>query len=297
MRLFVIAVLLLTGLGGASAQRVELTVGATRRVAYLHVPSKVGKAAVFVFHGGEGNGRRIEAQTGLSKYADQHGFIAVYPDAGQGQWNDGRSTTATHGDDIAFVRALIDHLAERYGVDRTRVFATGASNGGMFTYRLACEATSWFAAFAPVIANLPAEEEPRCKPTRPAPLLILNGTQDILMRWNGGVIPSSPARGLGAGGRVISTPATVQFWAKANRCDATPEDVMPKDTANDGTTVVLHRYRNCRSGSAIEFYEIRGGGHNWPGSPLASAAPRAGTISREINTSELIVAFFRRFGL
>ena len=40
-------------------------------------------------------------------------------------------------------------------IDRQRVYATGPSNGGNFTLRLACEMSTEIAAFAPVLASFP----------------------------------------------------------------------------------------------------------------------------------------------
>jgi polyhydroxybutyrate depolymerase len=282
-------------------ERIEITQGNSRRIAHLHVPAalkgKQGHAAVFVFHGGEGDGERIAAQTNLARYADRYGFIAVFPTAGSGQWNDGRATTAGLANDTGFVRTLIAHVADKYGVDRNRLFVTGPSNGGMFTQRLACEMADQFRAFASVIANLPVDQHQRCKPSQAVPILLMNGTQDVLMRWNGGEIPSNPARGIGIGGRVISTPETVQFWSNVNGCTGVPQDSIFPDSPDDGTTVVRHLYRRCKPRSEVEFYEIRGGGHNWPGSPLAPRTIRGGRSSRDVNASDVIVSFFRRHGL
>lgn len=285
----------------AKLERIEVTQGNGKRIAHVHVPAalkgKQGHAAVFVFHGGQGDGERIAVQTNLASYADRYGFIAVFPTAGSGQWNDGRATTAGLANDTGFVRTLIAHVSDQYGVDRKRVFATGPSNGGMFTLRLACEMASRFRAFASVIANLPVDQRVRCKPSQAVPILLMNGTQDILMKWGGGEIPSNPARGIGIGGKIISTPETVQFWANANACTGAPQDSILPDSPNDGTTVVRHSYRRCKPGSEVEFYEIRGGGHNWPGSPLAPRTIRGGRSSRDVNASDVIVAFFRKYGL
>jgi polyhydroxybutyrate depolymerase len=285
----------------AKLERIEIAQGNTKRIAHLHVPTalrgKQGHAAVFVFHGGEGDGERIAAQTNLVSYADRYGFIAVFPTAGAGQWNDGRATTVGLANDTGFVSALIAQVADKYGVDRMRLFATGPSNGGMFTQRLACEMADRFRGFASVIANMPVDQRPRCKPSRAIPILLMNGTEDVLMRWNGGEIPSNAARGIGIGGKVISTPETVQFWSNANGCTGAPQDSILPDSPGDGTSVVRHSYRRCMPGSEVEFYEIRGGGHNWPGSPLAPRTIRGGRSSRDVNASDLIVAFFRRYGL
>jgi polyhydroxybutyrate depolymerase len=293
------------GRGGAAtaADGLELqpfTFQGTSRPFHLHVPAQLrGRAdnpLVIAFHGGQGSGVDIARQTNLVTYADRYGFVAAFPKATETQWNDGRTTTATSVDDVAYVGALIDHLSRSYGVNPRRVFATGISNGGMFTLRLACD-TNRVAAFASVVANLPASYVSRCRPQSPKPILMMNGTDDRLMKWGGGEIPS--AMGVGRGGEVISTQQTVDFWVANNRCRASPRDEQLPDKADDGTRVIRHAYTDCAGGEVV-LYEVRGGGHSWPGGPARGgliASRLIGNTSQDINASEVIVEFFRRYGL
>ena len=84
---------------------------------------------------------------GARLVADREHFIAVYPNGtGRGRflvWNAGTccGRAPLQGiDDVGFVRAMIDDLAKRTPIDRTRIYATGLSNGAMMTYRIAAEA-------------------------------------------------------------------------------------------------------------------------------------------------------------
>ena len=54
----------------------------------------------------------------------------------------------------AFLVALIDHIAEDYPIDRTRVYLAGFSNGGLMVQRAACENPAPFAAFASVAPHV-----------------------------------------------------------------------------------------------------------------------------------------------
>jgi polyhydroxybutyrate depolymerase len=286
--------------GGLDLQR--FTFQSLDRLYYLHVPerlrSRADNALVLVFHGGRGSGADIARQTNLVGYADRYGFIAAFPNAADSAWNDGRSTTESSTDDVGFIVALAEHVSKSYRVDHRRVFVTGASNGGMFTLRLACDTSDRFAAFASVIANLPASYVSRCRPQSARPVLMINGTDDRLMKWHGGTIPSVP--GIGRGGEVISTERTVQFWVTNNGCKASPSDEELSDQADDGTRVVRHTYAECTSGEEVILYEVRGGGHGWPGGPSrkgALAARLSGKVSQNVSASEVIVEFFRRHGL
>lgn len=78
-------------------------------------------------------------------------------------------------DDVGFVSDLIEDLAKNFPIDRKRVFATGISNGGMLSYRLACELSDKIAAIAPVAATGGITE---CKLKRPVPTLHFHGKKD-----------------------------------------------------------------------------------------------------------------------
>jgi polyhydroxybutyrate depolymerase len=56
-------------------------------------------------------------------------------------------------DDVGFFSALINHFVKIYNADPERIYATGASNGGMMCYRLACELSGKIIAVAALIAN------------------------------------------------------------------------------------------------------------------------------------------------
>jgi polyhydroxybutyrate depolymerase len=275
----------------------HLVVNDVTRAYFLHEPPSANgheRPLVMVFHGGQGDGTRIARQTGFNRVADKGGFVVVYPNS-LGYWNDGRSTTASSPDDLAFVRGLIDHLVKTEKVDRHRVYATGASNGGMFTLRLACEMSSEIAAFAPVIASFPVDYRGKCRPERPVPVLMVNGTSDAFIPWQGGAIKKGLFRG--AGGEVVPVPETLEFWRRHNRCSPEPTvRPLPDLDKNDGTTVQVITYANCQGTSALRFIRIDGGGHTWPGSeypPSGVAARLMGNTSRDINASEAIWDFFK----
>ena len=150
-------------------------------------PLKSGKMAlVFVFHGGGGNAEHAIETTRMHKLAAREGFIVVYPE-GTGRevmrkfmatWNAGvccGDAARENVDDIGFISKLIDTLARDYPVDLTRVYATGLSNGGALSYRLACELTDKIAAVAPVGYNGEIEI---CHPSRPVPIMHVHGLLD-----------------------------------------------------------------------------------------------------------------------
>ncbi len=187
--------------------RGTLESGGLPRTYLLHVPRRYDPAAawplVFALHGGGSQGRSMPGLTGLSRLADRRGFLVAYPDGVGRSWNDGREDPDVPAqrqrvDDVAFLTALLDDLTRRYRVDSARVYATGISNGGFMSQRLACEASTRIAAVAPVVATLGVELAARCRPARPVPVLMVNGADDPLVPFQGGRSGSSgvfgPAR-------------------------------------------------------------------------------------------------------
>jgi len=248
---------------------------------------------VMIFHGGNGNADSAAQLSGLSTVANTEKFIAVYPEAGDRQWNDGRATTASAIDDVAYVNTLINQLLSDWKADPTKVFAAGISNGGMMTQRLACEGGSAFAGFGSVAANLPEGLENNCAASGGVNLVMFGGTEDPIMPYDGGEITDIPALGVGAGGFVLSYPDTTEFWAARNQCGTGILTDIP-DSTNDNTTIEKITYDTCALGS-LEGYKITGGGHNWPGSTGASAL--TGNVSRDVRATNEIIDFFKRNGL
>lgn len=181
-----------------------LQVGGESRGYLLYVPStwRRGRPAplVLVFHGGGGQARGIAPHTGFSRLAEREGFIVAYPEGLNRRWNDGRAYAATH-DDVGFVRALLDTLGRELGIDPGRVYATGISNGAMFSYRLACDLPGVLAAVAPVAGAMPADLAPGCAHTEPVSVLAFQGTADPLMPYAGGGVARRAAGTPGRAGR------------------------------------------------------------------------------------------------
>jgi polyhydroxybutyrate depolymerase len=269
-----------------SAQQVHtLQTGGEHRSYELYLPPGYRRdrpaPLVLVFHAGGGRASGIAPHTGFSRLAEREGFVVVYPQGLSGRWNDGRGyPTATH-DDVGFVRELLDTLSRELSIDPRRIYATGISNGAMFSYRLACELPGWFAAVAPVAGALPAELVQSCERTQPLSVLAFQGTGDPLVPYHGG----------GAGTRrVLSAERSVAFWATVDGCTGPAAAGDTIDRTTDGTRVRHAAYSGCREGRSVELYTIEGGGHTWPGGPPAGR--RVGRVSREIDATEMIWEFF-----
>ncbi len=99
------------------------------------------------------------------------------PEGRQNGWQ--RDAADQGGRDLKFFDAVLNSLQKEYQIDPKRIYATGHSNGGGFTYLLWAERDDVFAAVAPSGAlSLPAL--PKLKPK---PVLHLAGETDPLVKF------------------------------------------------------------------------------------------------------------------
>lgn len=270
----------------------SLESGGIVRSDQVHLPARKASQVlplVLVLHGGRGDGAGMRPLTGMDSSADAAGFIEVYPDGVQKKWADGCHTgdpTDTGVDDVAFLSSLVLRLSSELNADPKRIYATGISNGGFMTARLACDASSVFAAVAVVAATIPENVRTNCKPFRAVPFVLIHGTVDTFVPEAGGTMTK------GDGGVIASTTQTVSLWRDLNECSSavTQTEIDP---ANDGTSITLERYTGCASGSEVAFYKISNGGHTWPGGSQYLPVIIVGKTSRDLNASATILAFLK----
>jgi polyhydroxybutyrate depolymerase len=254
---------------------------------------------IFVLHGGGGNGVGMESLTrrGFNRIADAEGAVIVYPDGIGKGWNDGRTdlkskATQEHVDDVGFLRALPRAIGTKFSIDERRVYITGISNGGLMSYRMACDAADVFAAAGPVAANMSVQLAPICKPARPIPVAIIEGTEDPIMPWQGGTI-----RVLGFGhGNVISTEETFARWLSLDKCKKPRERGPVNAVASDDTSVLEHNAA-CADGTEVRLYEIQGGGHTWPSGVPYLGKHIVGRVSEELDGNQVLWDFFKQYSL
>ncbi len=266
-----------------------LTVDGLRRSYILHIPVPYDNShpipLVFDFHGGLGNAESQMRTSGFNALADEKTFIVVYPN-GSGllgdkllTWNGGTCCgySVKHDiDDVGFIRTLLANIESSYKVDPKRIYATGLSNGGIFSYRLACDASDLFAAIGPVSGTL---NDSPCEPKEPVSVIHFHGTADEHVPYNGGVGDES----------LTDVPFTsvkdsIDFWVKFDQCAAIPQTETFSDIQHDV-------YSKCANGTAVELYTILGGKHAWPGSS-GPAWPGGDQPTQSISATRLIWDFF-----
>lgn len=254
----------------------------------IHIPPAYAKRddrksvpLVLAFHGRFGSGKSQEKLSGMDEVADREGFIVVYPDGIQRSWNAGTGAGPAerdHVDDVGFVSALIDALSHEYDVDRGRVYATGMSNGAIFTHRLGCELAGKIAAIAPVAGTIAPKVAAHCRPERPVAVIEIHGTADPWLSWDGKIKDSN--------GRAESVLATIKHWVEIDGCKSKPE------VTDLSGGVIRETYAPCNDGAEVVLYKIEGGGHTWPDGYQYLPAFMIGKTNRSINASRVIWDFF-----
>ncbi|MBM4277175.1 MAG: phospholipase [Deltaproteobacteria bacterium] len=284
----------------------SIHVGGLERTYQLYPPSSYDSSRslplVILLHGGGGTGEGMEKLTmgGFNRLADREGFIVVYPDGIEKHWNDGRGLQAYRAhreniDDVGLISALIEHFIRTLNVDPNRIYAAGISNGGQFSQRLACELSDRIAAIGVVAAQLPEHLPSSCALKKPVSVLMMPGTEDPLVAWEGGEIGFRRGRKFG---RVLSVRESIDFWVEQNRCPGSPVVTYgPDRDPKDGTRVRRQAYGPCGEGAEVVLYAIEGGGHTWPGGDQYLPAGIIGRTSRDIDANEVIWNFFKKHTL
>lgn len=226
-----------------------IEVGGVQRSYLLHVPTDLADdpALVVMLHGGLGSAAQAQRSYGWNVAADAAGFVVAYPDGDGRTWNAGDCCGAAareQHDDVAFLSALVETLQDEFGVDPSRTFATGMSNGAMMAYRLACE-TDLFAAVAPVAGTIVTS----CDSPQAVSLLHVHGMIDTSVPFDG-----SPGDGVGnVDGMPV--PAAVDIFRTAGDCAA------PVVTAESSITTSASA---CSDGVVVSLVTVAGADHSWP---------------------------------
>lgn len=250
-----------------------VAVGDETRRYILHLPRRANVAApvplLLAFHGGGGNAKGFRDYAGLDAVADREGFAVAYPDGSGGiagrllTWNAGECCGRAMRDgvdDVAFIRALVRDAEGRVQIDRDRIYATGHSNGGMMSYRLAVEAPDLVAAIAPVGGAM-ILTEPQL--TRPVPVLHIHSVDDPRALYAGGLGPPFPMTNHRVNHHAVET--ELSRWTRRNGCRETAQVLDERADPKTGHTATLLSFEPCSSGAPVLLFRLTGAGHGWPG--------------------------------
>jgi polyhydroxybutyrate depolymerase len=263
----------------------------------VFVPRRVRETmpVVLAFHGGGGSPRQMEQHTGLDDVAEREGFVLAYPESVGSNWNDGRGETfilaqRENINDVAFVRRLLDVLAEEHKINRGRVFATGISNGAAMSHRLAAEASDVIAGIAPVVGGMAPAIAETFKPEFPVSILIIQGDSDPFVPIAGGTVVAGRGR---ARGEVPPMKDVLEMYVRRNGNTGDPVVTTLGAQPDDGTSVEITKYPEGPGGVKSWCYVVKNGGHAWPGRPALALEAVIGKVSQQFSATETIWEFFR----
>lgn len=266
-----------------------VNVNGDKRPYLVHIPtqSQAGQALpmVLALHGGLGN---MHVQASERFYhqvsaAEKYGYIVVFPNGYSrlpggkfATWNAGLCcgpAVKKQSDDVAVIRAIIEDMQQRAQVDAKRIFVDGMSNGGMMSYRLACELSGTVSAIAAVAGT---DNTQRCQPAKPVAVLHIHAKDDDHVPFEGGKGQQSMADV-----SFNSVPATIQKWVEINQANPQAERILEVP----GAYCEIHR-----GGLAtVQLCVTETGGHSWPG----GSKPRGGQAdSSAISANDVIWQFF-----
>ncbi|HAL70869.1 MAG TPA: esterase [Verrucomicrobiales bacterium] len=168
----------------------EWMVDGVKRGALIYVPSEASAKptpVVFAFHGHGGNMKNAARMFPIPELWPE--ALVVYmqglntpgrltdPEGKKPGWQHG---LGAEGDrDLKFFDAVLASLKADYQVDATRIYSTGHSNGGGFTYLLWAARGDVFAAMAPSAAASPG----LMGKLKPKPVMHIAGENDPLVKY------------------------------------------------------------------------------------------------------------------
>ena len=186
-------------------------------------------------------------------------------------------------DDIAFFNQMLDQLGTKFSVDESRVYAAGLSEGGFMSMRLGCALGDRIAAIAAVGAAMP--KTMICLPTRPVPMVMMNGTSDPVVPYGGGTEHNRSFA-------VLSVEDSAKAWAKIDRCAEKPEKSKLSPSGKGGMETKVDTYNGCQQDAQVTLYSVKGAGNTWPGGEQYEAEKTVGKTSPDPNANEVIWSFF-----
>ena len=230
----------------------SITVGSTQRNYLIHMPDSFKPNKYYplvMFYVGRGS----SAQGAELAYdLDDLPAIVIYPVPTVGLQN----MTAWEGapyssgaDDVAMTSSILNKVESDLCIDRTRVYATGMSNGGGFASLLSCQLSDKFAAYA-IVAGAMYPPEGSCTPPVPTPLISIHGDRDPTVPYYGSLTRQLPP-----------IESWVNMRASANRCATRPTTTYP------AANLVLTTWNNCQDDAEVQNVRVEGGGHVWGAVP------------------------------
>ena len=201
---------------------------------------------------------------------------------GQGQGRGEEANKPAPADDVEFLNQMLDEMAAKFSVDASRVYATGLSEGGFMAMRVGCAMADRIAAIAPVGAAMP--KTMICLPSRPVPVVMINGTSDPVVPHGGGTEHNLQLP-------VISVEDSAKAWARIDRCSEKPTQTKLPAHEKGGMETKVETYDACQQSAQVISYSVKGAGNTWPGGEQYQVEKQVGKTSQDLSANETIWSF------
>ncbi|MCU0853366.1 MAG: prolyl oligopeptidase family serine peptidase [Rhodobacteraceae bacterium] len=208
--------------------------------------------AVVFLHGYGGSGEGALRNAGMVDAFLARGYAVIAPDGqprdgSQGlSWEFHPDRPATR-DEGAFIRAVADDAASRFGLDRSAMLLSGFSIGGSMTSYIACASPDAFRAYAPVAGSFWRPHPAGC--AGPVAVLHTHGWQDGTVPLEGRTVSNGLVQG--------NVFEAMQIWRDTDGCRLQPDR---HDTKGD---VLIRSWTECAGGARLDF-ALHPGGHSVP---------------------------------
>ncbi len=234
----------------------NLTVDGKNRTMNVYAPKNIEKnrPLIIQMHGMNQDAPYQQNAAKWEPIADTARFVVVFPNGENKAWD------ISGNKDVNFLKAIINEMYNKYGIDKKRVYVSGFSMGGMMSYHAANKMGDMIAAIAPCSGGGGAST------SRPMPIIHTHGTTDDVVNYNG-------------------TVNTLKGWVSYEKCSANSTKYSQYPVGKASSAASLEVWTGCQGNSEIRLLTIAGKGH-WYSMDLAS-----------VNTSEEIWNFCKRFSL
>ena len=248
----------------------KLVIGGDRPATLL-LPKSADRAEprslIVLLHGYGSNAAEADGYFRFSSEIDKRGFGLLLPNGTEDRntarfWNGTTECCDIYGaetDDVGYIKSLIDEARTIAAFDQ--VFAVGHSNGGFMSYRLACEDVDGLTAIVSLAGGAHSDGG-ECRVPTPLSVLQIHGTEDALVLYEGGRLPTHPNPHRLP---VPSAKSSVLRWAERAGCDIEAAEKRPPintDSSVEGDETAVWRWTSeCADGVVTEHWTIEGGGH------------------------------------
>jgi polyhydroxybutyrate depolymerase len=237
----------------ARAEPMEIIVNGQPRTALIErstASSATPQPTIVMLHESGGQAAALAINSRLPQLVSKEGFVAVFPQGLQGQWNVLQPTNGGAPDDVGFLKTLVAQLVKSHISDPERVYLAGVSLGGFMVLRMICLDSEPFAGVALFTAAMPDVLGAKCRPTKAVPFLLMNGTADRNVPYEGGPLGNIS---------VWSAERLLTFFRQRNGCANTGK----KSVVLQPQRIEIEHATTC-SGAPVINYRIVGGEHSVP---------------------------------